>query len=250
MIIPALDLIAGEVVRLYQGDYQQKTSYQYSPIEQLKLYAEQGATWLHLVDLTGAKDPTKRQLTLISAMMDAVNSTGKTVGLQVGGGIRREQDLVDLFAAGASRVVIGSLAVKQPELIEQWLTTYGSEKIVLALDLNIDAQGNKHVAVHGWQENSRVTIEELLNRFIPLGLKHVLCTDISKDGTLTGSNVNLYTDLVKDWPQIDWQSSGGIGSLDDIVALSPCQVSGIIVGRALLEGKFDVVEAIACSQNG
>ena len=250
MIIPALDLIDGEVVRLYQGDYQQKTSYQYSPIEQLKLYAEQGATWLHLVDLTGAKDPTKRQLTLISAMMDAVNSTGKTVGLQVGGGIRREQDLVGLFAAGASRVVIGSLAVKQPELIEQWLTTYGSEKIVLALYLNIDAQGNKHVAVHGWQENSRVTIEELLNRFIPLGLKHVLCTDISKDGTLTGSNVNLYTDLVKDWPQIDWQSSGGIGSLDDIVALSPCQVSGIIVGRALLEGKFDVVEAIACSQNG
>ncbi len=246
MIIPALDLIDGEVVRLYQGDYAQKTSYAYSPIEQLKLYADQGATWLHLVDLTGAKEPAKRQLTLISQMMDAVSG----VGLQVGGGIREEKDLTDLFAAGASRVVIGSLAVKQPELIEQWLTKYGSEKIVLALDLNIDAQGNKHVAVHGWQENSGVTIEELLTRFIPLGLKHVLCTDISKDGTLTGSNTDLYTALVKDWPQIDWQSSGGIGSLDDIAALNPCNVAGVIVGRALLEDKFTVKEAIACSQNG
>jgi len=250
VIIPALDLIDGEVVRLYQGDYAQKTSYAFSPVEQLKLYAEQGATWLHLVDLTGAKEPKKRQLSLISDMMNAVTSTGKSVGLQVGGGIRQEQDLIDLFDAGASRVVIGSLAVKQPELIEQWLAKYGSEKIVLALDLNIDDAGNKHVAVHGWQENSGVTIEELLNRFIPLGLKHVLCTDISKDGTLTGSNVTLYTDLVQDWPQIQWQSSGGIGSLDDIAALNPCNVSGVIVGRALLEGKFDVVEAIACSQNG
>jgi len=245
MIIPALDLIDGEVVRLYQGDYAQKTTYAYSPVEQLKLYAEQGATWLHLVDLTGAKDPAKRQLTLITKMMDAVSN----VGLQVGGGIRQEQDLIDLFNAGASRVVIGSLAVKQPELIEQWLTKYGSEKIVLALDLNIDVQGNKHVAVHGWQENSGVTIEELLTRFIPLGLKHVLCTDISKDGTLTGSNTQLYTDLVQEWPQIDWQSSGGIGSLDDIAALNPCNVAGVIVGRALLEEKFNVEEAIACSLN-
>jgi len=246
MIIPALDLIDGEVVRLYQGDYEKKTSYAYSPIEQLKLYADQGATWLHLVDLTGAKDPAKRQLTLIAKMMDAVSN----VGLQVGGGIREEKDLTDLFAAGASRVVIGSLAVKQPELIEQWLSKYGSEKIVLALDLNIDLQGNKHVAVHGWQENSGVTIEELLTRFIPLGLKHVLCTDISKDGTLTGSNTDLYTDLVQAWPQIQWQSSGGIGSLDDIAALTPCNVAGVIVGRALLEDKFNVTEAIACSLNG
>lgn len=250
MIIPALDLIDGEVVRLYQGDYAQRTNYNFSPVEQLKHYADQGATWLHLVDLTGAKEPEKRQLALITEMMNAVSSTGKTVGLQVGGGIRQEQDLIDLLNAGASRVVIGSLAVKNPELIEQWFVKYGSEKIVLALDLNIDSDGNKHVAVHGWQENSGVTIEELLNRFIPVGLKHVLCTDISKDGTMTGSNVALYTELVKDWPQIQWQSSGGIGSLADVEALTPCNVSGIIVGRALLDGEFDVAEAIACSQNG
>ncbi len=246
MIIPALDLIDGEVVRLYQGDYAQQTTYAFSPVEQLQHYANQGATWLHLVDLTGAKDPAKRQLSLISEMMNGVEN----VGLQVGGGIRSEQDIIDLLNAGASRVVIGSLAVKQPALVEQWFKTYGSEKIVLALDINIDEQGNKHVATHGWQENSGVTIEELLNRFIPLGLKHVLCTDISKDGTLTGSNTALYTELVVDWPQIDWQSSGGIGGLADIEALNPCNVAGVIVGRALLEGKFSVEEAIACSQNG
>lgn len=246
MIIPALDLIDGEVVRLYQGDYAQQTTYNFSPVEQLQHYAEQGATWLHLVDLTGAKYPEKRQLSLISEMMNGVDN----VGLQVGGGIRTEQDIIDLLAAGASRVVIGSLAVKQPELVEQWFKTYGKDKIVLALDINIDADGNKHVATHGWQENSGVTIEELLNRFIPLGLTHVLCTDISKDGTLTGSNTSLYTDLVNDWPEIQWQSSGGIGSLDDIAALNPCNVAGVIVGRALLEDKFTVAEAIKCSQNG
>ncbi|MGB1299012.1 MAG: 1-(5-phosphoribosyl)-5-[(5-phosphoribosylamino)methylideneamino]imidazole-4-carboxamide isomerase [Psychrobium sp.] len=246
MIIPALDLIDGEVVRLYQGDYAKQTTYQFSPVEQLQHYAAQGAKWLHLVDLTGAKDPAKRQLNLISQMMNSVSD----VGLQVGGGIRSEQDIIDLLNAGASRVVIGSLAVKQPELVAQWFETYGSEKIVLALDINIDDDGNKHVATHGWQENSGVSIEELLNRFIPLGLKHVLCTDISKDGTLTGSNTDLYSELVKDWPKIEWQSSGGIGDLKDIKALNPCNVAGVIVGRALLEGKFNVEEAIACSQNG
>ena len=244
MIIPALDLIDGEVVRLFQGDYGQKTSYRYSPVEQLKSYADQGATWLHLVDLTGAKDPAKRQLALFSEMLRAVD-----VGLQIGGGVRTEQDLIDLFEAGASRVVIGSLAVKSPELISDWLQKYGPEKIVLALDLNIDAQGNKHVAVSGWQENSGVTIEALLERFRPLGLKHVLCTDISKDGTLTGSNTDLYTELVSTYPDIAWQSSGGIGELDDIKALKPTNVSGVIVGRALLEEKFNVEEAIACWQN-
>lgn len=244
MIIPALDLIDGEVVRLFQGDYAQKTSYQYSPVEQLKSYADQGAKWLHLVDLTGAKDPQKRQLKLFSEMLQAVD-----VGLQIGGGVRSEQDLIDLYDAGASRVVIGSLAVKQPELIATWLEKYGPEKIVLALDLNIDANGNKHVAVSGWQENSGVTIEELLARFMPLGLKHVLCTDISKDGTLTGSNNQLYTELVAEFPTIEWQSSGGIGTLDDISALKPTNVSGVIVGRALLEDKFNVEEAISCWQN-
>jgi phosphoribosylformimino-5-aminoimidazole carboxamide ribotide isomerase len=146
-------------------------------------------------------------------------------------------------------VVIGSTAVKEPEMVAGWMKKYGAEHIVLALDINIDADGNKIVAVSGWQEASGQTIESLLEIYLAVGLKHVLCTDISKDGTLTGSNVSLYKEMAAAYPQVAWQASGGIGSLDDITAVARSGASGMIVGRALLEGKFDVKEAIACWQN-
>ncbi|RKF19567.1 1-(5-phosphoribosyl)-5-[(5-phosphoribosylamino)methylideneamino]imidazole-4-carboxamide isomerase [Alginatibacterium sediminis] len=245
MIIPALDLIDGKIVRLYQGDYAQKTIYGDDPLRQFANYHSQGADVLHLVDLDGAKDTSLRQLDVIRHLLS--NTPAK---IQIGGGIRSEQDVKDLLDAGAQRVVIGSTAVKQPELVASWINRYGSEHIVLALDINIDVDGNKNVAVSGWQEDSGISIEDLLAIYIPAGLKHVLCTDISKDGTLTGSNVSLYKDLCQQYPQILWQSSGGIGNLDDIKALTDTGVAGVIVGRALLEGKFNVEEAIACWQNG
>ncbi|MGC6405551.1 1-(5-phosphoribosyl)-5-[(5-phosphoribosylamino)methylideneamino]imidazole-4-carboxamide isomerase [Bisgaard Taxon 45] len=243
-IIPALDLIDGQVVRLYQGDYGQKTLYSDNPITQFQDYVAQGAKQLHLVDLTGAKDPTKRQTTLIGEIINAVNCP-----IQVGGGIRTEQDVADLLAVGANRVVIGSTAVKQPEMVKQWFKKYGAEKFVLALDVNINAQGEKQIAVSGWQENSGVSLEDLIADFREVGLQHVLCTDISKDGTLQGSNVVLYQEICTQFPTIQFQSSGGIGSLADIQALKGTGVAGVIVGRALLEGKFNVQEAIECWQN-
>lgn len=243
-IIPALDLIDGQVVRLYQGDYGQKTLYSDNPIAQFQDYVSQGAKYLHLVDLTGAKDPTKRQTTLIGEIINAVNCP-----IQVGGGIRTEQDVADLLAVGANRVVIGSTAVKQPEMVKQWFKKYGAEKFVLALDVNINAQGEKQIAVSGWQENSGVSLEALIADFREVGLQHVLCTDISKDGTLQGSNVALYQEICAQFPTIQFQSSGGIGSLADIDVLKGTGVAGVIVGRALLEGKFNVQEAIACWQN-
>lgn len=196
------------------------------------------------MDLTGAKDPTKRQTTLIGEIINAVNCP-----IQVGGGIRTEQDVADLLAVGANRVVIGSTAVKQPEMVKQWFKKYGAEKFVLALDVNINAQGEKQIAVSGWQENSGVSLEALIADFREIGLQHVLCTDISKDGTLQGSNVALYQEICTQFPTIQFQSSGGIGSLADIKALKDTGVAGVIVGRALLEGKFNVQEAIACWQN-
>lgn len=243
MIIPALDLIGGQVVRLYQGDYQQKTTYSFNPVEQFGLYRSQGANWLHLVDLDGAKDNSQRQLDIIQTLIRETEAK-----IQVGGGIRSEQDVEQLLEIGAKRVVIGSLAVKQPELVSQWMERYGPEAIVLALDINIDAQGQKQVAISGWQENSKITLEELLDIYQQVGLKHVLCTDISRDGTLQGSNVELYTEMTERYPQVDWQSSGGIGSIDDIAALRPTGVAGVIVGRAILEGKLTVKEAIQCWQ--
>jgi len=244
MIIPALDLIDGKVVRLYQGDYAQKTVYSDDPQSQFTIYNQQGADWLHLVDLDGAKDVTKRQLEVIASLI--ANTPAK---IQIGGGVRTEQDVKDLLDAGAQRVVIGSTAVKEPEMVAGWMKKYGAEHIVLALDINIDAEGNKIVAVSGWQEDSGQSIESLLDIYLAVGLKHVLCTDISKDGTLTGSNVDLYKEMAAAYPQVAWQASGGIGSLEDIAAVARSGASGMIVGRALLEGKFTVEEAIACWQN-
>lgn len=241
MIIPALDLIEGQVVRLFQGDYGQVTEYNVNPTEQFALYHQAGANWLHLVDLTGAKNTQARQLTLISQLLASTPTN-----VQIGGGVRCEQDVSDLLHAGAQRVVIGSTAVKQPERVKGWIEKYGAEHIVLALDINIDNNGNRIVAVSGWQEDSGVTIETLLEDFLKVGLKHVLCTDISRDGTLTGSNVELYVDLCRQYPQVQFQSSGGIGSLDDITALKGSGVAGVIVGRALLDGKFTAEQAFTC----
>lgn len=244
-IIPALDLIDGQVVRLHQGDYAKQTTYSDNPIEQFADYVHQGAKQLHLVDLTGAKDPSQRQTALIGDIIEATQCL-----VQVGGGIRTEQDVADLLAVGANRVVIGSTAVKDREMVKGWFAKYGAEKFVLALDVNINASGQKIMAISGWQEASGVLLEELIEDFQTVGLQHVLCTDISRDGTLAGSNVDLYREICAKYPNIRFQSSGGIGSLADIAALKGTGVAGVIVGRALLEGKFTVSEAIECWQNG
>lgn len=245
MIIPAIDLIDGNVVRLYQGSYQQTTEYNFKPINLRDQYAQAGASWLHIVDLSGAKDATKRQLSLLTELMHAA-----PLNIQVGGGVRTEQDVINLLNAGANRVVIGSLAIRQPDLVQRWLRQYGGERLVLALDVAINAAGEKTLPSHGWIEQSSITLEQVLADYITAGAKHVLCTDISKDGTLAGSNVSLYQELTAKYPQIQWQASGGIGKLADIQALIGSGVAGVILGRSLLEGKFTLEEAIACWQNG
>lgn len=245
MIIPALDLIEGKVVRLHQGDYGQQRDYGSDPLPRLQDYEAQGAEVLHLVDLTGAKDPAARQIPLLTTLLAGVN-----VPVQVGGGIRTSDDVEALLNAGATRVVVGSTAVKDPEEVKSWFKQYGPDAIVLALDVRIDANNRKEVAISGWQEAAGVTLEEVIEQFLPVGLKHVLCTDISRDGTLSGSNVELYREVSARFPTIAFQSSGGIGSLDDVAALNGCGAKGVIVGRALLEGKFTVAEAISCWQKG
>ena len=245
MMIPAIDLIDGKVVRLYQGRYDATTEYEFSPLQLRNNYATAGADWLHVVDLSGAKDASKRQLPLLKQLMHA-----SPLHIQVGGGVRSEQDVIDLLDAGAGRVVIGSLAIRQPELVQGWVQKYGGEHIVLALDVAINANGEKTLPSHGWIEQSNITLEQVLDGYLSAGAKHVLCTDISKDGTLSGSNVQLYKELAAKYPQIAWQASGGIGKLDDIRALIGSGVAGVILGRSLLEGKFTLAEALACWQNG
>ncbi|MGN1394013.1 MAG: 1-(5-phosphoribosyl)-5-[(5-phosphoribosylamino)methylideneamino]imidazole-4-carboxamide isomerase [Succinivibrionaceae bacterium] len=245
MIIPAIDLIDGKVVRLYQGDYAQKTEYSANPQDRFDLYVAEGAKFLHLVDLDGAKDTNKRQLNVIASLIK-----NTPVPIEIGGGIRTKQDVEDLLNIGAERVVIGSTAVKEPESVKSWMNEFGAEHIVLALDINIDPVSKKRfIAVKGWQENSTTTIEDLITKFQNVGLKYVLCTDISRDGTLKGSNVDLYKDLHHEFPNIEFLASGGIGSINDIADVRDSGASGIILGRALLEGKFTVKEAISCWPN-
>ncbi|CAQ84966.1 MULTISPECIES: 1-(5-phosphoribosyl)-5-[(5-phosphoribosylamino)methylideneamino]imidazole-4-carboxamide isomerase [Photorhabdus] len=244
MIIPALDLIDGKVVRLHQGDYCQQRDYGDDPLSSFQQYEQQGAKLLHLVDLTGAKEPSARQIPLLGKLLSAVS-----IPVQVGGGIRTEEDIKALLDAGAKRVVIGSTAIKQPALVTQWFQHYGSETIVLALDVRIDDAGMKQVAINGWQENSAVTLEQVIEQYLPFGLKHVLCTDISRDGTLNGPNIALYREIYQRYPQIAFQASGGIGTLNDIASLPTSGVAGAIIGRALLDGKFTLTEAIQCWQS-
>lgn len=244
MIIPAIDLIQGKTVRLYQGSYDKTTEYQQTPLQLRDLYAKAGAGILHLVDLTGAKNAAERQLELLTTLMQ-----NAPLPVQVGGGVRTAADVDQLLSAGASRVVVGSVAIREPETVQGWLRAYGGDKIVLALDVSINAKGDKTLPSHGWIEESSITLEQVLDGFIAAGAKHVLCTDISKDGTLQGPNVALYAELTQKYPQIQWQASGGVGSLADIKALKPTGVAGVILGRALLEGKFTVEEAIQCWQD-
>ena len=244
MIIPAIDLIDGCVVRLHQGDYGARRDYGEDPLARLQRYQASGAQLLHIVDLTGAKDPKARQIPLLRELLGSLS-----IPVQTGGGIRSADDVRSLLDAGAARVVVGSAAVKRTDEVAGWMKTFGADKLVLALDVRINKAGNAEVAVSGWQENSGVLMDDLIRAFAPAGLRYVLTTDISKDGTLAGPNTALYAKLAQTFPNIDFQASGGIGSLDDIRAVSHTGAAGVIVGRALLEGKFTLEEAIECWPN-
>lgn len=244
MIIPAIDLIDGCVVRLHQGDYGARRDYGEDPLARLQRYQASGAQLLHIVDLTGAKDPKARQIPLLRELLGNLS-----IPVQTGGGIRSADDVRSLLDAGAARVVVGSAAVKRTDEVAGWMKTFGADKLVLALDVRINKAGNAEVAVSGWQENSGVLMDDLIRAFEPAGLRYVLTTDISKDGTLAGPNTALYAKLAQTFPNIDFQASGGIGSLDDIRAVSHTGAAGVIVGRALLEGKFTLEEAIECWLN-
>lgn len=244
MIIPAIDLIDGCVVRLHQGDYGARRDYGEDPLARLQRYQASGAQLLHIVDLTGAKDPKARQIPLLRELLGNLS-----IPVQTGGGIRSADDVRSLLDAGAARVVVGSAAVKRTDEVAGWMKTFGADKLVLALDVRINKAGNAEVAVSGWQENSGVLMDDLIRAFEPAGLRYVLTTDISKDGTLAGPNTALYAQLAQTFPNIDFQASGGIGSLDDIRAVSHTGAAGVIVGRALLEGKFTLEEAIECWPN-
>jgi phosphoribosylformimino-5-aminoimidazole carboxamide ribotide isomerase len=240
IIYPAIDLRGGRVVRLTEGKFDQEKSYGDDPLAVAKDFAAAGATWLHVVDLDGAKDPTKRQTALVETI-----ARGSGLRMQTGGGIRDESQIAALLAAGAQRVIVGSVAVKQPALVHDWLRKFGPEKIILSPDVRLDANGTPRIAAAGWQESTGVALDDFLKDFLTAGLVHILCTDISRDGKLTGPNSALYAALVKKFPALQIQASGGVSSLNDLRVLQTTGAAGAIVGRALYEKKFTLKEALA-----
>ncbi|MGO4700202.1 HisA/HisF-related TIM barrel protein [Dyella sp. 2RAB6] len=238
-VIPAIDLRAGRVVRLRQGDYDQQTTYEFEPRSLALRYAGAGAMWLHVVDLDGARSGSLDNLRVI----EAIARDGMYV--QAGGGVRGEDDLRRLFEAGVARVVIGSLAIREPERVAAWLEEYGAEKLTIALDTRrID--GRWALPSAGWTELEARSLDELAPWYAGRGAQHLLCTDIDRDGMLAGFNLELYRDLARSVPALAVQASGGVRSVDDIVAARTAGAQGVILGRALLEGRFSIEEALAC----
>ena len=235
IIYPAIDLIDGEVVRLHKGDFDQKTTYGSDPVAVARAYADAGASWLHLVDLDGAKNPQNRQTDLISRIID-----GSGLKVQTGGGIRSREDVEALIKAGASRVVIGSLAVREPDLVSGMFDEFGVDAICLAADV-VRPDDVFMIAVSGWQEASTLSLFDFIGGFVPAGLCHVLCTDIDRDGTMTGPNATLYRRVKQQFPDIQLQASGGVSGVDDLRDLP---TDGVIIGKAIYEGAIDLKAAL------
>jgi len=237
-VIPAIDLRGGQVVRLKQGDYAQQTTYADDPRALARRYAEAGARWLHLVDLDGARSGSLANL----AVIQAIAADGMQI--QAGGGVRVEDDLRRLFDAGVQRVVLGSVAIREPELVAGWLDSHGADRLTLALDTR-RLDGRWSLPIAGWTEVEARTLDELAPWYAARGARHLLCTDIDRDGMLAGFNLDLYRHLAGSVPQLAVQASGGVRSLDDIRAAREPGARGVILGRALLEGHFTVQEALA-----
>jgi len=241
IVYPAIDIREGRVVRLLQGDYAQETSYSDNPLEVAKNYREAGAQWLHLVDLDAAKVGTYT-LREMSGFMQ------KTFGLKIqsGGGIRSREDIELLIEAGMDRVVVGTLAIRQPELIAECIQQFGADRITVALDTRQDENGVWQLPVKGWTETSEKNLFEMLDFYQARGMKNLLCTDIARDGMLSGLNNDLYGDIAKRYPAISVQASGGVKTLQDIRDAKAAGAGGAILGRALLEGRFTLQEALSC----
>lgn len=239
-LYPAMDLMGGCCVRLAQGVFDSKTVYDAEPAAVLSGFRKAGAEFVHVVDLDGAKDPAKRQTALIERL---AGTSG--LKIQAGGGVRAEADVDGLLAAGAERVVVGTMAVEEPARFTRLLERLGGGRLTLALDVSMGPDGATRVATRGWSRDSGAPAEDLVARFLIAGLRRVLCTDIAKDGMLAGPNIDLYRRLCGAFPTLEVQASGGVRGLEDLLELKGTGAHSAIVGKALYEGRLDLAEAVA-----
>ena len=231
-LIPAIDIIDGQCVRLTKGDYDQKTVYRDSPAEVAREFEQLGFQRLHVVDLDGAKS---KHIVNSGVLRDITTETRLTVDF--GGGIKTDDDIAKAFEAGASMVTVGSIAVTQPDLFLGWLDKYGADRMILGADVR-----NGKISINGWKEDSAEDLLPFLKKYIDRGVKTVLCTEISKDGTLQGPAIELYQQVMAEYPQLHLIASGGVSSLDDIKALDAAGIPAVVFGKAIYEGKINLKE--------
>ena len=241
VVYPAIDVRDGRVVRLHQGDYARETRYGDDPLALARDYAAAGAAWLHLVDLDAAR---YGGYTLFPLLERIKAQTGLSV--QTGGGVREETDVARLLDGGADRVVVGSLAAGDPARVAAWIESHGHDRLTIALDVRLADDGHWWPAMHGWTLPAQHTLDELVRFYGRVGLRHLLCTDIARDGTLSGPNMALYA-LLRQWaPQVELQASGGARDLDDVRLAREAGCAGIVLGKALLDGRLDLPQALSC----
>jgi phosphoribosylformimino-5-aminoimidazole carboxamide ribotide isomerase len=233
-IIPAIDIIEGKCVRLTQGDYRQKKIYNEDPVAVARSFEDAGLTHLHVVDLDGAKNGKVVNWNVIEKIVKDTN-----LSVDFGGGIKTTEEIKNLLTLGIQQVNLGSIAVKQPEKIVEWLNQFGAERIILSADVKGD-----NIAINGWQENAGIEFTVFLKDYLQRGIQYVTCTDISTDGMLTGPNVNLYKKIILNFPNLNLIASGGVSNLDDLKELKRIGVDGVIVGKAIYEGKIRLEELV------
>lgn len=234
-LIPAIDIIDGQCVRLTKGDYDQKTVYSNSPLEIAQRFEQLGFKRLHVVDLDGAKS---KHVVNDKVLKDITSTTNLTVDF--GGGIKTDEDLEKAFDAGASMVTVGSIAVTRPDLFEKWLNKYGAERMILGADVR-----NGKISINGWKEDSTEDLLPFLQKYIDAGVKNVLCTEISKDGTLQGPAISLYKNVMAAYPSLHLIASGGVSSIDDIEQLHAAGIPAVVFGKAIYEGRISLQELLS-----
>ncbi len=238
-LIPAIDLIDGCCVRLTQGDYADRKVYGQNPVDMAKMYADCGVARLHVVDLDGAKAKEPCNLRVLERL---ANET--SLDIEWGGGIKSSDALRSAIDAGANRVICGSVAVDNSELFASWLQEYGADHIILGADVR-----GRNVATHGWLKETEVTIDSIIEQFLPYGLKQLICTDISKDGMLQGPNFPLYVELKEKYPMVNTTLSGGISSMADIDKAVSLGLHSVIIGKAIYEGRITLNDLKQWLQN-
>jgi phosphoribosylformimino-5-aminoimidazole carboxamide ribotide isomerase len=231
-IIPAIDLIDGKCVRLTQGDYSQKKEYNSNPLEVARMFEDAGLARLHLVDLDGAKQKKVVNYKVLERL-----ATHTKLHIDFGGGIQSDEDIRIAFESGARQITGGSIAIREPELFESWLKSYGTEKIILGADAK-----NEKIAVSGWQETTEVWIYDFLEEYARKGVRYVISTDVAKDGLMQGPSFDLYANIMDKTPDLQLIASGGVSNMADVEKLAEMNIYGVIIGKAIYEGTIRLAD--------